>query len=96
MRPKPNLNHERFYLGVVKSQPGCACILENFDPNPDSIGKWNGPGCSKYRWTQYRLCSTKSGAFLINIATIFYRNFIRIQSGIFRYPKTEKGFKLNL
>lgn len=42
----------------------CASKLENFDPNPNSIGKygdeldfkWNGPGCSNYRWTQYRLC----------------------------------------
>ncbi|PIZ76354.1 hypothetical protein COY05_01465 [Candidatus Peregrinibacteria bacterium CG_4_10_14_0_2_um_filter_38_24] len=51
-------------LSRISKAPACNVVLENFDPNPNSIGKygdaldfkWNGPGCSSYRWTQYMLC----------------------------------------
>lgn len=52
------------FQGKLAKVPKCNISFENFDPNPDTVAKygeavdfkWNGPGCSKYDWTQYELC----------------------------------------
>lgn len=60
-----------FYVGNAESFQGrltkistCKIVFENFDPNPSTVVKygsdidfkWNGPGCSRYAFTQYLLC----------------------------------------
>jgi len=52
------------YLYVELENDNCNSELQNFDPNPWTVGKygqevefkWNGPGCSEYEWSQYELC----------------------------------------
>lgn len=51
-------------LSKISKVSKCNIVLENFDPNPGTVAKygdavdfkWNGPGCSRYDWSQYELC----------------------------------------
>ena len=51
------------FQGKLSPVTKCNIVFENFDPSGitakfgDSVDfKWNGPGCSRYKWTQYELC----------------------------------------